>query len=270
MRTVQIVDGVYPELAGRFSESPVTLPTDIDYALGAISKEDGSPALRYMLDPDPAFIRAGAGEIGPDALRDSASGSKWSTNVGKSIVQATAINGQPTITLDAATALLRPSGQATFNHDAFSLFCVINSPVASTVRHIIGPNETTDITPLAGSCAVLLSTGGFLNVYLGSTGAQLVENTQAWQGQAVLIGVCFSTERGVTIRRNGVQVAADAARVTPLTGTALNLFSGGGTGSRFSGNAGKLLLADVDLSLPAHAKDLATIEDHLKSLYGIA
>lgn len=270
MRTVQIVDGVYPDLAGRFSDSPVTLPTDIDYALGAISKSDGSPALRYVFDPAAAFIRAGAGEIGPDALRDSASGSKWSTNAGKTIVQATAINGKPTISLDAATALLRATGLATFNHDAFSFFCVINSPAVSAVRYIIGPNELTGVTPLEGSCAILLSTSGQLNVYLGSTGAQLIESAQVWQGQTVLICVTFSTTKGVTIRRNGVQVATAPTRTTALTGTALNLFSGGGTGSRFSGNAGKIIIADVDLSLQAYAKDLKTIEDHLKSFYGIA
>lgn len=270
MRTVQIVDGTYPELAGRFSAAPVALPSDIDYALGAISKPDGSPALRYVFDPDPKFVRAGAGDIGPDAWRDSSSGTKWSTNISKSLFLGTAINGKPTLTLDAATALFRPSGQATFNHDAFSLFCVINSPVASTVRYIIGPNELTDVTPLAGSCAILLNTAGQLNVYMGSTGAQLIESTQVWQGQPVLIGVTFSIDEGVTIRRNGVEVLKDAARVTPLTGIALNLFSGGGTGSRFSGDAGKVLIADVDLSVPEYAKGLAAIEDHLLDIYGIA
>lgn len=272
MRTVQIIDGEYPELVGRFSAAPIALPTDVDYAWGSISTPDGSPALRYVFDPDPRFIRAGAGEIGPDAWRDSASGSKWSTNASKSLVLGTAINGRPTVTLDAATALMMATGQATFKRDAFSFFGVLNAPVSATARYIIGPNELTSVTPLEGSCALMLNTAGYLNVYWGRTaaGSQIVEDALVWQGEPVLIAACFSTERGVTIRRNGVEVLRDDTRTTPLTGAAMNLFSGGGSGSRLQGDAGKCVIANVDISLPEYAGGLAAIEGHLLDFYGIA
>lgn len=270
MRTVRVLAQKYPELAGRFSNAAIPAPSAVDYSWGAISKPDGSPALRYVFDPDPKFIRAGAGDIGPDAMRDSASGLKWSTNVGKALVKATAINGKPTLTLDAATALLAPAGLATFNHDEFTFFAVINTPVTSAVRTLIGPAEVTTITPLQGSCNLLISTGGFLNVYMGSTGAPLVDSAHSYQGSNVLVMVTFSTLRGVTIRRNGVQVVKDETRVTPVVGTALNLFGASGSGSRFSGNVGKAGVLDVDLSRPEYAAGLASIESHLMSFYGLS
>jgi hypothetical protein len=269
MRTVRVLAQKYPELAGRFSSAAIPAPSAVDYSWGAISKPDGSPALRYVFDPDPKFIRAGAGEIGPDAIRDSASGLKWSTNAGKALVKATAINGKPTLTLDAATALFGPAGQATFNHDEFSFFAVINTPVTAAVRTLMGPTELTTVTPLQGSCNLLINTAGFLNVYMGSTGAPLVDTAHAYQGSSVLVLVTFSTLRGVSVRRNGVQVLKDATRVTPVTGTTFNLFSASGSGSRFSGSVGKVGVLDVDLSRPEYTKALAAIESHLMSFYGL-
>lgn len=269
MRTVRVLAQKYPELAGRFSTAAIPAPSAIDYSWGAISKPDGSPALRYVFDPDPKFIRAGAGDIGPDAMRDSASGLKWSTNAGKALMKATAINGKPTLTLDAATALFGPAGLATFNSNEFSFFAVINTPVTAAVRTLLGPAELTTVTPLQGSCNLLISTGGFLNVYMGSLGAPLVDSAHSYQGSSVLVLVTFSTTRGVTIRRNGVQVVKDATRVTPIAGTAINLFSASGSGSRLSGSVGKAGVLDVDLSRPEYTKALAAIEGHLMSFYAL-
>jgi hypothetical protein len=270
MRTVRVLDRQYPDLAGRFSSVAIPVPSAVDYTWGALSKADGSPALRYVFDPDPKFIRAGAGIIGPDAWRDSASGSKWSTNAGKSLVKATAINGAPTVTLDAATALLAGADSGTFNATEFSFFAVFNSPVAATVRTLLGPTEVVGTTPLQGSCNILLSTAGALNVYWGSLGAPLMEATKTYQGVNVLLLITFSTARGVSIRRNGVEVVKDASRVTPIAGSKLNLFSASGSGSRFSGSVGKVGVLDVDLSRPEYAGGLASIESHLMSLYGLS
>ena len=269
MRTVRVLDRQYPELAGRFSSSALPVPSAVDYAWGAISKPDGNPAFRYVFDPDPKFIRAGAGIIGPDAWRDSASGSKWSTNASKSINLTAEINGKPTVNLDAATALLAPSDSGGFNSTEFSFFAVFNSPVSTSVRNIIGPNELVEVTPLQGSCCLLLNTAGRLNVFFGSLGAPLVETTKAYQGVTVLVVVTFSTTRGVTIRRNGKEVVRDATRVTPIAGSKMNIFSASGSGSRFSGSIGKFGVLDVDLSRQEYAAGLAAIEDHLLSLYAI-
>ncbi len=270
MRHVRVLDRQYPELAGRFSSAAVPVPSATDYSWGAISKADGMPALRYVFDPDPKFIRAGAGVIGPDAWRDSAGGSKWSTNAGKSLSLTAAINGARTVTLDGATGLLAAAGGGAFNKAECSFFAVFNSPVVAAVRTLIGPAETVDITPLQGSLNLLLSTAGALNVYWGSLAAPLVDAGRAYQGVNVLLLITFSTERGVSIRRNGVEVLRDSARVTPIAGTKLNLFGASGSGSRFSGVVGKLGILDIDLSRPEHMADLAAIESHLLSLYGIS
>lgn len=269
MRTVRVLPQKYPQLAGRFSNVSIAAPSSVDYSWGAISKPDGSPAFRYVFDPDPKFIRAGAGDIGPDALRDSASGLKWSTNAGKALVKAAAINGKPTLTLDGATALFGPAGLAKFSHEEFSFFAVFNTPVAATVRTLMGPAEPTSTTPLQGSLNLLLSTAGLLNVYMGSTSAPLIDTDHVYQGVNVLVLVTFSTQRGITIRRNGDQVVKDATRVTPISGTTFNLFSASGSGSRFSGSVGKVGVLDVDLSRPEYTKALEAIESHLISFYAL-
>ncbi len=270
MRTVRVLDREYPQLAGRFSAAAITVPSPVDYSWGGISKPDGSPALRYVFDPDPKFIRAGAGVIGPDAWRDCASGSKWSSNAAKSLVTGSALNGRPSISLDAATALLASSDSGGFNKNELSFFAVFNTPVASTVRTLIGPAEVVATTPLAGSINILLNTSGALNVYWGSTGEQLIDAAHVYQGVPVLLMVTFSQAKGVSIRRNGVEVVRSASRVAPLLGAKLNIFSASGSGSRFSGVVGKMGLADVDLSRPEYADSLAAIEAHLLSYYSLA
>lgn len=270
MRNVQVLDTVYPDLAGRFGP-PVAIPSSRDFAWGGLSTPQGTPALRYVFDPAPAFVRAGAGAVGPDAIRDRASGTYWSTTAGKSLVLTTAINGQPTLTLDGGvggTGVV-PNDASPFSNSELTLFAVFRA-AASTLSILIGPRETAEITPTRGSIQVQISTAGNLQVFWGNPDDTYVQDAAGgYSGAPVLAVVSLSASRGVTIRRNGVERVRAGGRSTPLLGSSFNLFSGAGVGSRFSGDAGIVGVADVDLTRPEYASALQMVEGDLMQQYGL-
>lgn len=267
MRNVQVLDTVYPDLAGRFGP-PVAIPSSRDFAWGGLSSPQGGPALRYVFDPAPEFVRAGAGTVGPDAIRDRASGTYWSTTAGKSLALTTEINGQPTLTLEGGTGVV-PNSASPFSNNELTMFAVFRA-AASTLSILIGPREAAEITPTRGSIQVQISTAGNLQVFWGNPDDTYVQDAAGgYSGAPVLAVVSLSASRGVTIRRNGVERVRAGGRSTPLLGSSFNLFSGAGVGSRFSGGAGIVGVADVDLTRPEYASALQMIESDLMQQYGI-
>lgn len=197
---------------------------------------------------------------------DAAASVSWSVSSARVITPTTAINGKATAGFDGATGLNAPVGAATIPTDQCTFVQVLlpdptqtgtkipfNSTVANGAGH---PNST--ISDTAGWRTTIGSTGSSF----GTTGDYISNGPR-------LQIITFSTARGVTMRYNGAQVAADPTRTTALLSDKVNFFSGTTTANRLKCDAGDMLILSVDLSDPVYARGLSVLEEGLMTEYGL-
>lgn len=253
-----------PYLHGRFGPA---VPDELPWreAIANITTPEGKSAVLAWFIPGAPHGQSMYG-AGNASWWDAAASVSWPVSSAKVITPGTAINGKATAGFDGATGLNAPVGSAVIPTDQCTFVQVLlpdpsqtgtRIPFNSTTSNGAGHPNTT-ISDTSGWRTTIGSVGGSF----GTTGDYLTTGAR-------LQVLTFSTARGVTMRLNGVQVAADPSRTAALLSNKVNFFTGTTTSNRLKCDAGDMLILGVDLSDPVYAKGLAVLEDGLMTEYGL-
>ena len=118
----------------------------------------------------------------------------------------------------------------------------------------------TERNSVSSAGSVAIGASGILTG-AGGGGTNSVDNAGDLTDVDVLVTVCFSTERGVTIRRDGVETYRDDQKTIENLGDQLRFFSTGTSElSRFSGKCGPIFYCSQDLSVYEKLPALKYIE----------
>lgn len=269
---VQQFDSItIPNLPGRFGT--ITPDPTAESLIANIADENGLPLVQYWLDPAPGFFATEAGFL---TWRDRMSGEKFRVTAGSPTL-GPGINSQPALILDGAGRLTNVSGNARFNANGFSTVAVCRTTLTTGIKMLVGrantPTEPTPVCPMfmiqevagAGGRNMLVSREN------GGGGAvRAAHNTAAvdYASTNLLVVNTYSPQTGVSLRRNGVEVARNTAAVAPLTTTAFAL--AGDLGANFfNGQLHHIFICRADISLPQWKFALDRIESFLLSKYAI-
>lgn len=242
-----------PAIAARFG--PVSIPTasEDDLRLANLSGPDGRQVIDHWLGPLPETVS-------PDAtgIQDRADGSaQWLSDVPGDIdvtTQRILLSGNARLSAGAA---------AFVNPQAFTLVARVKrieggvggGVLIGSERSTIGQSGSISLGP----SGVTVSAGASTSFNDSSAGTLV--------GVEATIAVTFSTARGVTIRRDGIQTAINETRTSPLLGSQIYI---GGTGTatstRLNGEIRGLFYSRMDLSSPDLMHALVEIEQYLMAL----
>jgi len=269
MRTLQILNARYPELAGRFGP-PQSIPDAAERRIASISLPNRDAAVKSWLIPRAEYM--GTGFVGPSGWQDAAQqGRVWSSNAAQTAVfDEAGIGGKRALVCDGSIYFMQDGAQPEGILDdktAFSAFFVVRRNSSATgSRYLMG---MADGATLARPTLLISATA--LSTYLGSSSGSL-QAAGSYADQDLVVGVTFSTTRGVTLRRNGVQVASAPSFIAPIpdvSSTTLRLWAASASGTRFVGMAGDAIMCAADLSAPEYASQLEYIEGAWMAQYGI-
>lgn len=267
MREIHRISGVYPNLAGEFG-SIQSFPDDLMKIFG-YSDQNGDPLVKYWFEPHGRYLGPGVGGQAQGWF-DASSGNVFNRAGAGALSQTAGINNKPTIG-GLGFSLVPASGSAPVPAEALSAFFVVKNTSSSTSnRYLLG--DTSGAT--VNSISTYLTPTGF-STYLGrgNNGAPVRHEAADYLDQSPkLLAVTFSSRKGVTLRRNGVQVLSAPTRtdVNP-TGKDLILFGSPGTAGRWSGDIGHcFVLPGMDASEPGYGSVLADIEGFLLEHYGLS
>ncbi|WP_394065432.1 hypothetical protein [Alcaligenes sp. WGS1538] len=249
MHTFRRVVKSHPNIAARYE--PVELPavSEIDYLIANLADKDGRPLIDYWISPL-------ASTLAPDGSsimdRRQPQGMNWGVTSGSGVVSVT--DGRIVL---PGTFNLAAGAPAVVNPSAFTVVARVH-PVASSI--VVG----TERGSISGTGSVSIGVPGILTAAGGA--GNVADNAGDVTNTDLVATVTFSTVRGVSIRRNGVQTYANAGRTAANLGNRLYI---GGTGTAtnyYNGNIGYLLYSLRDLSDPALRPGLAAIERALVEL----
>lgn len=242
--------------------------TATEKAIANISLASGKPLVSSWFDPDPKFLRG-------SSWRDRAERKTFSSN-NELATQTNAINGRPTLTLPGSTYFTEDSESGVFNADAWSFAGVFQFTGAASARVLIGTTPdagsgSSTYSPIISFSTTGLSPGINLGVRVirGDTAARVADGANEYLNVPVCLVAAFSTSRGLTLRRNGVEVSRAPAATQPLTDNKFQLFGNKVATNRFPGDVGRILICDDDITLPENASALSQIETYLMDWYGI-
>lgn len=234
-------------LAARYGQVAIPAASDTDKLIANLADSDGRPLVDYWISPLLTTLEpSGAG------IQDRRQGSVQWVAAGDGALSVA--DGR---ILLPGTFTLSAGGRAPINPDAFTLIARV-APMSGGV--LIG----TEGNSTGSTGSVKVGTSGVTTEAGGST--NVADNAGTLIGEDLVITVTFSTARGVTIRRNGIQTYANPARTAPNMGNSLYLFGTGTATTRLIGGAGYLLYSLQDLSHPALAVGLSAIEKTLVDL----
>lgn len=231
------------------------------------------PGLTYWFDPDPAFIPLDAN--GKRVWRDRRSGARFRTaGSGVNVIPptlSTAINGKPTIST-VGTTLMTSEFPEDFNATAWSAFIIAKADTTGS-RFLIGQsvNNATagQYGPNLAMTAGAGGTAGTPRIY-DAPGNQLLSAVNVVPpGDAALLGYHYSAARGLTITKNGTQVA-NVASANDLTLTQFQLFQTRlTTSTAWSGAVGDMLIFSIDTTATGNETTHATVGSVLLTKYGL-
>ena len=270
MKTVVCYEDLTLGSTGRSLDLSATEKT-----LANLSLADGSPLISSWFDPDPKFLR----QEGPTwAWRDRSEGKKFVNSLPYGITLDTAIGSKPTVGLGGTYYFVDESiaSPGAFRADQWSLACVFKFTGAAASRVLVGPTADAGSDAATYSPFVSFSTSGVsgvnlgLRVIRGDTAVRISDTTHEYKDVPVCLIVGFSTAKGLTLRRNGVEVATAPSATQPLTATKYQLFGSKTATNRFPGDAGHFFVCDDDLTAAGNAAALSSIEGFLMDWYAIS
>lgn len=249
MHTFRRVEKVQPNIAARYGAVAIPVVSEIDYFLANLADDDGRPLIDYWISPLATTLAPDGSSI---MDRRQPQGMNWAVASGAGVVSVA--DGRIVL---PGTLNLAAGSAAAVNPSAFTVVARVH-PVASSI--LVG----TERASISGTGAVSIGASGILTAAGGS--GNVADNAGSLINSDLVVTVTFSTERGVSIRRDGTQTYANAGRTASNLGSRL-YFGGTGTSTNYyNGNIGYLLYSLRDLSDPAYRAGLAAVERALVDL----
>ncbi|OZI57679.1 hypothetical protein [Bordetella genomosp. 4] len=266
-RRMEIYNFEVSSMEGKFGAR--SIPTQNELSIASIPDVNGDPAGLTWIDPDEKWY-VPTGTVREGAWRCRADGAYWVRDPdaeggsSASIQPGMGINGTPSIDFDGTSGLSVLTTDEhfyTLPNNEFTLLIVasmtvgaqlistyFNNSISNSLLYVSGTSGNL-VSPHGGS-GVIQAPGSFTN------------------GVPFLAAVTFSTTGGMTLRRNGVQVARDVTRTTPRAGLRPKIgrqqYS-----AAFSGSIGRVHIEGVDMSRPEYATMLAFLENDIMTASNI-
>lgn len=275
MKWIRRYQGVDIPSAGRFGSINYDEQKE---ALAGLSLVDGSPFLRFWLDPNPASrnLQASTG-----ALRWRSGGAKtdvFATAAGGGVPTITTSSGRPILNIAAEARMLpETNAEAMMNPTAWSFWVAARLTTGNTnTAFLAGIGQGP--TPASGQVWPNLEiyedapAGGqrfTVREYGGASTRRVISTVGALRGAWVIYGATFSTETGIALRRNGVEVARNSADHAALTNPAFALFANRSGVNPFVGDIGHIFTSDADGSAAEYQYATKRVEDFLLQAYGV-
>lgn len=226
---------------------------------GLISAEGAAlaslPGWAFLADP--AHVEAGV-------LLNRVTGTMMSNVAGTSVALGAFDNGAPAMAFTAET-IVNPN--VALNPNAWSLFWVMNADATTG----LAPEVARSIVNPTGVVSLRIGLNANIQsavVYDGSTTNRLAYAPGGVSGQKMILLFTFSVTRGLTIFRNGLQVASAPSDARPLA-------AGFGAGEwrifrNFRGKLGLCGALNEDIGKPEYGAQFQQMHAFLKAKYGIA
>ncbi|MFV0891271.1 hypothetical protein [Pseudomonas kurunegalensis] len=242
MHTIRRTTKSQASISAKFGAVSVPIASERDMKIANYTDKNGRPLIDY-------WISALVATLAPNGsgIRDRRQGSlRWmTTNSGILSV----VDGK--LSLDGSF-ILSAGEAATANLSAFTLIAKAKATASGST--IIG----SELNSIAGTGSVSVGLSGVLTSAGGE--GNVADNAGSLVGQEVVVSVTFSTERGVTIRRNGVQTYANPSRNKANIGGQVRIGGTGSSTTRFTGSIDCLLYSTRDLSAPELFAGLVALE----------
>jgi len=249
MHTFRRVVKSQPNIAARYGSVSIPAVSAIDNLLANLSDKDGRPLIDFWISPLASTLASDGSSI---MDRRQPQGMNWAVANGSGVVSVS--SGR--IVLPGTFNLAAGAGAA-INSSAFTVIGRVH-PVASSI--LVG----TERASISGTSAVSIGASGILTAAGGA--GNVADNAGDVTNTDLVATVTFSTARGVSIRRNGVQTYANAGRTATNLGNQLYIGGTGASTNYYNGNIGYLLYSLRDLSDPAYRAGLSAIERALVDL----
>ncbi|CAB3676057.1 hypothetical protein LMG26690_01332 [Achromobacter animicus] len=245
MHTIRFTEKTQPSLAARFGQGMMPADSHVDRLFANLADPEGRPFFDYMISPSMALLGPGGVGVRDRRQRDL----RWLTT-GSGVLSTSA--GRFVL---PGTFLLSAGSAAAANPSAFTLVC--RAKLIGTGGALVGSQNAS----ITGTGAVTLGPSGVLTAAGGAS--NVADNAGSLVGVDLVVTVTFSTERGVQIRRNGVQTYVNAGRTAANAGSQLKIGGTGTVSSRFNGEIGYWFYSLRDLSDPRLLSGLEAIEREL-------
>lgn len=260
MLTIQRLKGVNLNKAVSISQINTN---ELELAAAAV------PGWKMLLNPSSAFFDETTGVIKNRVVSNSKAAPRTGTTALPTLGQFS--GGQASFNTPASAGVRIYDVDVKVNFNSWSAFFVCFLPGG------IGPDEVFGVKIAVADPDYALRFGfnseGTLRVWRGSTSARLSHGTGEadYYNQLVYCMATFSTNDGLRLYRNGVEVATALSDKAPLTIGDFALFSSSNSGSGgFNGKLGHIGLLDIGLSDTANATYRQIIDEWIKDFYGIA
>lgn len=221
----------------------------------------------FLIDPDE--VRASERQI-----LQRVTGNVLPSTSGSDVPLSTFPNGAAAFDPQSGSVNFAVVGDVDIRADAWSVAFVVQTVNNSVLSDIINSAEGGTDQAGVGLRVTIVQNGNKINVYenAGRTSGSPVRldytSDFRTRGVPALVMVTFSTERGLAIWDNGVQVAHDPTDTRPLTA---NRLAGEWQVPRAARDRHGLIgQINADLGLPKNAPFRRMIERHCRAKYDIA
>lgn len=244
MHTIKFVTKRQPGIFNTFGGIALPEATLDEIKIANFSDLSGRPSVAHWLSPNATLVSADGLLLRDRAQADT----KWGTYPADLPIPLSS----PDYFTPTGGETLTAGAGALQSKRAFTFVAKLNGSgvVLGTERNSVSSAGSVSI----GASGILTGAGG--------AGTNSADNAGDLTGVDVLVTVCFSVERGVTIRRDGAQTYRNTERTIENLGEQLRIFSTGVSElSRFSGKCGPIFYCGEDLSAPEKVPALKFIEN---------
>ena len=274
MKWIRRYQGIDIPTAGRFGSINYDEQKE---TLAMLSLTDGSPFLRFWLDPDP---KAGNLQAITGSLRWRSGGAKtdvFATQPGGGVPALTTTGGRSVLKTISESRMIPEVNYSTMvNPTSWSFWAAARLTHANTDNAILaGIGQGPSVSPgqLWPNIEIYESgTVGVQHVTVregGTSERRVISPAAVYRNQWVIYGITFSTTSGLAIRRNGIEVMRNANDRSPLTNPAFALLSNRSGLNPFIGDLGHVFTSDADGSAAEYQYAMRRVEDFLLKTYGV-
>ncbi|WP_417788335.1 hypothetical protein [Stutzerimonas xanthomarina] len=268
MRYVEFldIDAPYSGALGRIEFDPFLA------AVASLKTIDGQPMVSHWIDPKPELSIE---ENGATKLRNAVDASILTSVSGTDpLNKTTAINGQPTFTVNTTGALGQGDAEDV-RVDEWSMIAVhdLLPTVARNDVFGIGGGLATGVELYPGLEVNITATNGdgqIISREGGTTTRRIVRNFTALAGTPCISSVTFSTDLGFSVFKNNFEgFFRDDSDKRALTDPTFTYLANRSGNSQALGDFGMAFILRADISRPEYAWARQILLGGLMSKYGI-